>query len=475
MLGNVVLRHKIAEGGMGSVWAGEQLALNREVAVKFLTRGPATDERAVERFAFEARLIARMSSPYVPEVFDHAIAPDGTPYIVMELVVGADLRSWVADRGPLDLETTVRLVEQLCLALQAAHQLAVVHRDVKPENILVCTDGPEFRVKLVDFGIAKAPSLSWTRATLTQEGAILGTPGYMSPEQLTGESEVDERSDLWSVGVVAYWALTGTLPFGSNCFAATANAVLCAHFTPPSDLRPELPAELDQWFEKALSRDPQGRFPSAELMSSMLKVATTQPAQWVRLSMPHALPPSDPEARLPSYPSMSSNLPELASAIGSRRPALYAGGAAGLAILLFIVGSTLIDAPTARESGERPVPTLARVAPPLLTAPSQPQATGTDPQPPAVEAAGVAEPAVMDALAVARPAMNTAPPVVAKSPKVEGPKHQPARPATVKAIKPELPPPSAAPVDWQPGEELGEPRGSSIGVDAGSQKAGQAL
>jgi len=429
-----------------------------------------------------------MSSPYVPEVFDHAVALDGTPYIVMELVVGTDLRSWVADRGPLDLPTTVRLVEQLCLALSAAHQLAVVHRDVKPENILVCTDGPEFRIKLVDFGIAKAPSLSWTRATLTQEGAILGTPGYMSPEQLTGESEVDERSDLWSVGVVAYWALTGTLPFGSNCFAATANAVLCAHFIPPSDLRPELPAELDQWFEKALARAPQARFQSAELMSSMLKVATTEAAQWVRLSAPHSLTP-EPEGGVPSYAPIGSNPPAFARALGSRRPALYAGAAAGLTILLFVVGSTLIDGPTASETIEKPVPAVVRAAPPSLLA-------AADRPPPkeaphaAVEPAGVVAPALLDVLAVARPAMNTAPPPAAREAKVAhatGARHPSATPRAVtpKVVKPEPPPPAAAPVDWQPGEELGEPRGFSLGgggggggggtPDAGTEKTGQAL
>jgi serine/threonine protein kinase len=212
-IGTFILRQKVAEGGMGSVWAAEHVTLHRDVAVKFLTRSPSADDDTVRRFELEARTMARISSPHVPQIFDQGVCPDGTLYIVMELVAGVDLRTWVAQRGGhLDLAQVVRLVDHICLAMSAAHELGIIHRDIKPENIILSGGDDDFHATLVDFGIAKSIGLHLNAPGLTLAGSTMGTPSYMSPEQLTNVSAVDERSDVWSLAVAAYWALTGCLP-----------------------------------------------------------------------------------------------------------------------------------------------------------------------------------------------------------------------------------------------------------------------
>jgi serine/threonine-protein kinase len=444
IVGSYVLRHKIADGGMGSVWAAEHVTLNREVAVKFLAN-PLGDGVATARFALEARTIARLSNPHIPQIFDHGVADGGTPYIVMELVVGTNLHNWVAQSGCLDVAQVVRLVDQMSLALSAAHALGIVHRDVKPDNIILSGGMADFHAKLVDFGIAKSTATTSSRPSLTQEGTTIGTPSYMSPEQLMGASGVDARSDVWSLGVVAYWALTGKLPFEGETFAAVCIAITRAHFVPPSELQPGVPPALDTWFERALSRDPAERFQTAELMNRMLKVAA-KTADWEEPIplVPVPLVPGRATPAFTSTPELSmaglSNTAGLRPAMRGwpwRTSALYAAGGAILAVavvtgLTFMPGSAagtasdvrpaaapvvLAEAtlpmppPQVRASPPPPVPspipsppTAAEVAhsAPLEPPPRRPQAVPTPP--PSVTPASSAVVVVSDAAAPARPA-----------------------------------------------------------------------
>jgi serine/threonine-protein kinase len=471
IVGSFVLRNKIADGGMASVWAAEHVTLKREVAVKFLATS-ARDEVSVERFALEARTIARVASAHVPQVFDHGVTEDGTPYIVMELLAGTDLRSWVVDSGCLDVGQVVRLVDQVCLALGAAHEIGVVHRDVKPENIILSGPPGEFDAKLIDFGIAKSLGHLRNAPAITQAGMTIGTPSYMSPEQLTSACEVDERSDVWSLAVVAYWALTGKLPFDGETFAAVCIAITRGHFTPPSEIRPGLPLALDGWFQKALSRDISERFQSADIMSRMLKVAAADPAGWTR-ALPLVAEPvrpkneSDPDLVIAGLSHASRALPD-ARPWRRRARTMYAAGGALLG-LVFISALSLLPPRTTSARADVALPGTTRVlgeaVPPAPPAPpASVRESGYAPPAPPPEAPSLVAAPTIEVRSV--PSRRRAE-VVAGSPSSSSReilRAKTARASTVAAAP--LSPPAerrdaaAAPPDpsaWHPSDDLGEP------------------
>jgi eukaryotic-like serine/threonine-protein kinase len=277
----VCLKRQIGEGGMASIWLAEDSSLGRDVAVKFLSPTLCNRDEAHERFHQEAGAIALIESPHVPKVYCEGTLPDGTPFIVMELLEGEDLEVYLTAHGPLSLSQTVLLLSQLASAVSAAHAVGIVHRDIKPENIFLT--GPFSRkdharvvTKLLDFGIAKV-GLDDLRG-MTKPGAILGTPSYMSPEQLLSSSSVDEKSDLWSLGVVAYLALTGRLPFSGESFGAVCVAIHSGTFPLVSVLRPELPMALDAWFQRALHPSPAARFRTARDLADALGLAAQRPS-----------------------------------------------------------------------------------------------------------------------------------------------------------------------------------------------------
>jgi serine/threonine-protein kinase len=251
----------LAQGTMGAVWVAEHLGLDAQVAVKFMSPAAAGDPTLLARFAREAQAIARIRSPHVVQIVEHGLAPDGAPYIAMELVAGASLQRCLDERGRLDLPEVNAIVAQACAGLGAAHRSGVVHRDIKPANIVLAEVSGATVVKLVDFGVAKdQPDPS----EMTRSADKMGTPYYMSPEQLRSAKHVDGRADLWSLGVVAYYALTGALPFNARSFGDLVLTIHRGLFTRPTSLRPDLPPELDDWFSRILSRDPAQRFASAE-------------------------------------------------------------------------------------------------------------------------------------------------------------------------------------------------------------------
>jgi serine/threonine protein kinase len=273
----LVLR-RIGEGGMASVWAAEDTSRGHNVALKVLAPDLAIHPEVVERFVKEAEATARIDSPYVPKIYDHGSLPDGTPFIVMELLEGADLGAYLAARGRLSTSVTARIVSQVASALSVAHRLGIVHRDVKPENIFVTGSEDELVAKLFDFGIARIPSEDDV-VRLTQMGALMGTPSYMSAEQLLSAKDVDRRADLWSLAVVAYLALTGRLPFEGETFGAVCVAIHEGTFDLPSALDPHIPPQIDAWISKALSRDADHRFQTAEAFTEALMDAVGAPRE----------------------------------------------------------------------------------------------------------------------------------------------------------------------------------------------------
>ncbi|WP_437650886.1 serine/threonine-protein kinase [Sorangium sp. So ce362] len=259
----------LRRGGMGSIWVADRLSLKAQVAVKFMSPEFADDPGYVERFRREAVAAAQITSPHVAQVLDHGLTAEGMPYIAMELLRGEDLRARIRRLGRLPLGEVARIVAQTAKALGQAHRLGIVHRDIKPDNLFLTEVDGETFVKVLDFGIAKrARDLG-----VTSTGNVVGTPLYMSPEQLISSQDLDFRADLWALGVVAYHAITGQAPFGGDTLVALTLSVHTGKFRPPSALRPEAPPALDDWMRKALQFDPSARFGSAREMADALERA----------------------------------------------------------------------------------------------------------------------------------------------------------------------------------------------------------
>ena len=272
---------------MGSVWLADHLTLDTQVAVKFMSAALATDEAAIARFTREATAAAKIKSRHVVQTLDSGVTKDGVPFIVMELLLGEDLGARLERAGALSLDATATVLAHACKALTQAHQHGIVHRDIKPENIFFTESDGDTVIKLLDFGIAKR--LGTESFSATASGSIMGTPLYMSPEQVVSSKTVQSASDLWSLGVVAYQSLTGALPFDGETLGAILIAINSATYMPPTERRPGLPAAVDEWMARALAREADSRFASAQEMADAFHVAigartSLRPSQPVTLS-----------------------------------------------------------------------------------------------------------------------------------------------------------------------------------------------
>jgi serine/threonine-protein kinase len=269
-LGQYRLLRRIGTGGMGDVYLAEHQLLKRPCAVKLIRPACADDRRAQERFEREVRLTATLLHPNTVEIYDYGRAEDGTYYYVMEYLRGLGLADLVERHGPLPPARAVYLLRQVCGALREAHEAGLIHRDIKPSNIFAARrGGVEDIAKLLDFGLVR-PSATDPTAHLSGEGQILGTPLFMSPEQARGGRSLDERSDIYSLGAVAYYLLTGRPPFEGE----GGIAVMIAHardpVVPPSQLRPGIPDDLELVVLRCLAKDPADRFPDAERLERSL-------------------------------------------------------------------------------------------------------------------------------------------------------------------------------------------------------------
>jgi eukaryotic-like serine/threonine-protein kinase len=269
---HVKLVRMLGRGGMGSVWIADHLGLKTQVAVKFMSDVYASDAAMRTRFQREATSAAQIGSPHIVNVHDHGITGDGIPYMVMELLDGEDLSARIKRAAPLPLEDVAKIISQSCKALGKAHRRGIVHRDIKPSNIfLLDADGDVF-VKVLDFGIAKPGGEESSEVTNT--GVIVGTILYASPEQLLNAKSVDFRADLWSLGIVAYRAMTGKLPFSDgDGIGALFLAMKDGLFVPPSMIVSTIPPEVDEWCKRAFEYNPAARFGSAREMADALYTA----------------------------------------------------------------------------------------------------------------------------------------------------------------------------------------------------------
>jgi serine/threonine-protein kinase len=275
-----VLR-RLGTGGMAEVWCAEDQVLGRDVALKLLGSRYAEDPEFQERFRREARAAAGLTHPNIVGIFDRA-EWDGTPYIAMELVDGRTLKDLVIQRGPMPVDVAIDLTEQLLKALGYAHKRGIVHRDVKPQNVLLDGEG---QAKVADFGIARAAN-----SDMTETGAIVGTVQYVSPEQAHGQA-VDHRSDLYSAGVVLYELLTGRVPFEGEAPVSIALKHVSEHPVPPSQLRPGIPPAIEAVVLRALEKDPAHRYQSADEFITALENARRAPTRRVVVEEPQPIEP----------------------------------------------------------------------------------------------------------------------------------------------------------------------------------------
>jgi serine/threonine-protein kinase len=251
---------KLGTGGMANVYLAEDEVLGRRVAIKILNDRHAGDDQFVERFRREAKNAASLSHPNIVSIYDRGEA-EGTYYIAMEYLDGRSLKELIVARGPAPVNVAIDYARQILAAIRFAHRHGIVHRDIKPHNVLVDAEG---RLKVTDFGIARAGT-----SQMTEAGSIIGTAQYLSPEQAKG-APVDQTSDLYSVGVVLYELLTGVVPFSGDTPVEIAMKHLSMTPEPPSAKRAEVPRELDLVVLRALAKDPADRYQSAEEMDADL-------------------------------------------------------------------------------------------------------------------------------------------------------------------------------------------------------------
>ena len=267
--GKVRLEREIGRGAMGSVWLGVHLSLGVNVAVKFMDKTLAeTSEYA--SFDREARAAAQLRSEHIVRIYDHGIARDGLPYLVMEYLDGESLSARIARRGRLSAAEVEAVVSQVARALAEAHARGLVHRDVKPDNIILMEDPDRrhgFSCKLIDFGLAKryGPQES--------DAPVAGTPCYMSPEYLRAESPANALLDLWALAVSAFEAITGVVPFDGHSLPEVYQKICVAPLPVPSRVCAAVPPAFDAWFARACARDPKARFGSAAELAAGLPSA----------------------------------------------------------------------------------------------------------------------------------------------------------------------------------------------------------
>jgi serine/threonine protein kinase len=253
----------IGEGGMGVVVAAHHIELDTRVAIKFLLPEALANAEAVARFAREARASVRIKSEHVARTLDVGRLENGAPYMVMEYLEGTDLATRILQSGPLPIEQAVAFMLETCEALADAHAMGIVHRDLKPSNLFVTrsTDGTE-SIKLLDFGISKITraTVSGPAMDMTKTAAMMGSPVYMSPEQLTSSRDVDARSDIWSLGVTLFELLTGKPPFIAETIAELGAKVLTYPTPDVREWRPSVPERLQAVLERCLGKSPSLRY-----------------------------------------------------------------------------------------------------------------------------------------------------------------------------------------------------------------------
>ncbi|UQA55376.1 serine/threonine protein kinase [Polyangium aurulentum] len=388
--GKYRLSSPIGAGGMGQVWRAEHTTLGTHVAVKLVDLAASQNpQETMARFLHEARAAARIKNANVVQTIDHG-AQGHVAYIVMEMLEGESLGRRLSRTGTVPPPDMVRIFRELARALEKAHAQGIVHRDLKPENIFLAVEDGREVVKILDFGIAKMTDSAHDPALKTQAGTVLGTPAYMSPEQVLGKP-VDWRSDLWQLAVIAFECVTGKRPFHGTTLGELFMKICSAPLPVPSQMGPA-PIGFDAWFARAAQREPQDRFQSARELSETLAL--------VLLRAPGGGAATVPLASTGRTDTLGVTGRSVAWSSGARVPRKAILGLALMPVLLLgIVGAMLIvgrdRGPAASDVGvaPEPRPIATAAAPSPSPSPVAPPAPAPTPAPTPVAAdAGPAAP-----------------------------------------------------------------------------------
>jgi eukaryotic-like serine/threonine-protein kinase len=376
--GKYVVERVLGQGGMGIVVAARHSILRTKVALKLLLP-EARDPESVERFHREARSAVRIQSVHAARVHDVGQLEDGTPYMVMDLLTGIDLEGLVRERGALAPQEAVAFALQAIDALREAHALGIIHRDLKPANLFLATqnEGPPI-VKVLDFGIARDFEES-TEPRLTRTGDVMGSPAYMSPEQMRGARSADTRSDLWALGACLYEMLTGRLPFEGKTLADLCANVQRGTPPPPESWRPEVPLALSRIVLRCLEKDPARRFQTASELADALVAwkSAPSPVQAAQaLAYVSTAPPRPPIA---TRTTRMEPAPAVARTSAPRRNVGWAVGLALGATVAAVLTSYVVLRPS---STLPPGPVAQAESSPLP--PTDPSTTGA-PEPPPLD------------------------------------------------------------------------------------------
>jgi serine/threonine-protein kinase len=372
----------LGRGGMGAVWRAERMGWQAPVAIKLMNAMDMHDSPSLARFQREARLAASLRSVHVVQVLDDGVdAATGAPFIVMELLDGESLAERLARVKRLRPQVAAQIITQIARALGRAHDAGLIHRDLKPDNILIVRNDDEELVKVLDFGIAKWLGGPQATGMGTLAGQMLGTPAYMSPEHFANSSNIDHRADLWGLGVIAFECMTGSRPFQGDTLVSLALSVCSGKYSLASSLA-HVPDGFDAWFARAVAPDPTERFPTARVMAEELRgLCGHIPMYWEVEAAPpvqHAMREKtelEPvleltrrarSSRFPDQPPYS--ITEVDSVLPMLRtpslPVRRAGWrwALGAALLVGFVGTTLVTMPGLRPASVDRVVTRLRDA-----------------------------------------------------------------------------------------------------------------
>lgn len=370
--GKYKVERLVGSGGMGTVWVGEHIGLGTPVAIKFIRPQFAARADARRRFEIEARAAASVESKHAVKVFDYGLTETGLPYIVMEYLEGESLSEALIRRGPFPPQEAAEVIRQASRALIKAHAANVVHRDLKPDNIFLATNvesgeesGLPYVVKLVDFGIAKMLDVEGEGAKglkgPTQDGSVIGTPNFMSPEQLTLGGTPDPLTDIWSLGACAFAAFTARIPFEGDVLGDIVLKVCVAPPPLPSALNPNVPAGLDAWFARACHRDPKKRYQTvSELSESLASVCGLGRSRVATMSedrVQYALQTAD-HSTLAALPD------ELPTPGMNAKTALLAGIIVGITLMVALVGFLAWREKAAEDDAAPPAASTLDASPP---------------------------------------------------------------------------------------------------------------